>query len=115
MTTAAVWVAPDASGMTSRQQRVFELLCMRESGEFMTLSQCSVILGDKTPRHIYQTIIGLRNKGLVEETGAPLLWRVRWLHRPTVYVRQGQRDGWVGRGLAVGSIDATVVSAVVAG
>jgi hypothetical protein len=108
MTTAAVWVAPDATGMTPRQQRVFELLCLRESGEFMTLSQCSVILGDKTPRHIYQTIIGLRNKGLVEEAGAPLLWRVRWIHRPTPYVRQGRRDGWLGR-----AVDASVVEAVV--
>ena len=90
----SVWIAPDAE-LTDRQQRVFEALCMRETGEFKSLLQCSSDLGDKSPMAIYGTLRVLERKGMVEEAPAPWGWRVRWLRRPSVYVRQGSREGWM--------------------
>lgn len=94
MTTPAIWIAPDAE-LTDRQQRVFGCLVARETIEFKSLLQCSSDLGDASPNGIYLTLRILERKGMVEEAEHPWGWRVRWLHRPAVYVRQGRRGGWM--------------------
>lgn len=103
VTTPAIWIAPDAD-LTERQQRVFAALVARETIEFKSLNQCSAELGDASPTGIYQTIEILDAKGLVEPAEHPWIWRVRWLHKPAVYVRQGRREGWVSHSPAGGTM-----------
>lgn len=101
--TPAVCIVPEAD-LTERQQRVLELLAAREAGDYLTLRQVGRILGDESSNALHATLHALHRKGVIRRADPPLHWRVRWIHKPAVYVRLGRRDGWFFHRPATGTL-----------